>query len=100
MVERPDELSDCILGIDEAPVHVVAGIEQDKNIGSRQQRSRTLRQFPAEECLWVRNRLPARRHKILEFPGDFILFAEGSELLVNPVLTNQEVPRAQTGYIV
>src|SRR5207248_2261954 len=90
-VQRPHKFGNGILGLGEAAVHIVAGIEENKYVGIGGRR---------DSVLWrlLRDRLALLRHVHLLLQA--VAFSESGGLLRNTILKNREIRRMKPSDVV
>ena len=97
--QRPDKLRNGVPGEGKPPVHVVAGIKQNKNAGPRRRRSNEIGPRWAVNDVLAQSRHLAARPGVAHTSRGAVLFAESGDLFPYPVLVNLEIGRTQTGHV-
>ena len=89
-VQAAHEIGDRILGIHEAAIHEVAGVEEDEDVGAGER----VRPVHAGQRVLLGFEQRMRRAVVRHLDRRLGAFREGRDLLQNAVLVDAEVARA------
>src|SRR5690348_7805599 len=98
-VERPDELRDGISGKSKTPVHIIAGVKEDKHAGARRGRGNSVGPGCAVNDVRPELRYLSARPGVTHASRNTVLFTESRNFLPNPVLVDLEISGAEASYI-